>query len=229
MIDARPHPHLRRALFVLSGCLALFAGLTVFVWTVPSRVDEGAIAALAKLRTPNGVEAAWLATHLGDRWTNVVLTTSAAAALLGSGRTRAAAFVTMAVAGAAVLNIVAKWAVDRPRPSIVPPVYTAAGMSFPSGHSMTSFALFVALWLVARHERFPYERAWLVLALVVVPIVGFTRAYLGVHYPSDVLAGWALSGAWLAVVHTWYVRHAPWTEPAPGEPDESPKPPDLLP
>lgn len=222
------HPRLRRAFFVFTVCLGLFSGLTAFVWSTPSPIDEHAVASLSGLRTYDGVAAARLATHLGDRRTVVLLTLIAGAGLLWFRR-RAAAFLTISVAGAGILNTVVKWAVERPRPSVVPPVYAASGLSFPSGHSMASFALFFAIWLVARHERFRYAGAYLLVAVLVVPVVGFTRAYLGVHYPSDVLAGWALSGAWLALVYTWYVGHAPWADPNVCPPDEAPDRPEPLP
>ncbi len=222
----RPHPRdvaAGRVRLLLVACLVVFAALTAVVWLLPSWLDERAIVALGELRTREGVAAARVATRLGDRIVTIALTTSAVVVLLFL-RKRAAVFLTIAVAGAAGLNLLAKWAVGRPRPSIIEPVYSAAGLSFPSGHSMASFAFFVGLWLVARAEGFRHERAVRTLAIVVVPVVGFTRAYLGVHYPTDVIAGWALAGAWLAVVHAWYVRHPPGADaPAdePAAPDES--------
>jgi undecaprenyl-diphosphatase len=210
----RERPRLHTApLAAVAVTLTLFLLLTAVVWgSPPSSFDEQTIVTLSHLRTPIGARLFRVLTGLGGGREVAALTLAAVIGLLWVRR-RAALFLALTVAGSALLNGIAKWVVERPRPSIVPPVYHAKGLSFPSGHSMASFALFVGLWLVAREERSPHARAIGVLALVVVPLVGFTRMYLGVHYPTDVIAGWALATAWVIVVHAWYVRHPPWAPP----------------
>ena len=197
----------------VAASLTLFLLLTAVVWgSPPSSLDGQTIVALSHLRTPLGEKIFRVLTGLGGGREVAALTVAAVIGLLWVRR-RAALFLALTVAGSALLNGVAKWVVERPRPSIVPPVYHAKGLSFPSGHSMASFALFVGLWLVAREERSPHARAIGVLALIAVPLVGFTRMYLGVHYPTDVVAGWSLATAWVVVVHAWYVRDPPWGPP----------------
>jgi undecaprenyl-diphosphatase len=93
---------------------------------------------------------------------------------------------------------VLKGAFDRPRPDLVPPgalVYTA---SFPSGHSLMAAATYLTLWaLLARVQTGrPVKIYVLALSVFVAVLVGCTRVYLGVHWPSDVLAGWSIGAAW---------------------------------
>lgn len=99
-----------------------------------------------------------------------------------------------------VLNQAIKFAVARPRPEGFRLV-AESGYSFPSGHSMVAMAFFGLLaWMVWHYGRNRFTR-WVgaVGFSVVIVLIGFSRVYLGVHYASDVLAGFCISLAWLAV------------------------------
>jgi len=73
-----------------------------------------------------------------------------------------------------------------------------AGYSFPSGHAMASAALGLALAVALWNSRW---RWWgLVFAVVYIAFVGYSRLYLGVHYPTDILAGWLVSGVWVLAI-----------------------------
>jgi len=146
----------------------------------------------------------------------------AAVVLLRRHRARLALFLVVTTAVGGLLDTAVKVAVSRSRPSLVDPVATAAGKSFPSGHAMSSTVVYGALLLVF----LPYvARRWrpavVAGAVVVVLAVGFTRLALGVHYISDVLGGYVLGLAWLAAstaaFSIWRVeRGRPPVEPMEG-------------
>ena len=104
------------------------------------------------------------------------------------------------VVGALVLNQVLKFIIQRPRPDGFR-LATASGFSFPSGHSMVAMAFFGLLaWLVWKYEADRrLRRLYATGFALVIVMIGVSRIYLGVHYASDVLGGFCLSMAWLAV------------------------------
>ena len=126
----------------------------------------------------------------------VVVVTGIALALVRHGRRADALFLVLAVGGAAAIEIGAKLAFARPRPDLWAHGYSAAGYSFPSGHAMSSTALAVAIAALAWGTRW---RWWAVAGGALFAFgVGVSRVYLGVHYPSDVLAGWCAGLAWVS-------------------------------
>ena len=115
------------------------------------------------------------------------------------GHARLALFLVVTTLGGGLVDTVVKEAVGRPRPSLVEPVATAHGKSFPSGHAMSSTVVYGALLLVflpAIGRR--YRPAVWAGTVVLVAAIGFSRLALGVHYISDVLGGYVLGVAWLA-------------------------------
>jgi undecaprenyl-diphosphatase len=106
--------------------------------------------------------------------------------------------VLISLAGAFILNRVLKLAFHRPRPDLFPIIHEP-GYSFPSAHAMVSFALYgMLLYLVWVRFRPGPVRSLLTIALtLLVFVIGISRIYLGVHYPSDVAAGFAAGGLWL--------------------------------
>ncbi len=120
-------------------------------------------------------------------------------------------FLDIGVGGAALLNIVLKQLFARPRPDYPQAYLTAPGFSFPSGHAMISIAFYgtIAYLACSYLKRFHAKLLVSTGALVISGLIGFSRLYLGVHYISDVLAGWAAGIAWLAVcvlvdqLHLW--------------------------
>lgn len=103
------------------------------------------------------------------------------------------------ITGVALMEIL-KMFFGRKRPPL-PWFATAGGFSFPSGHSMMSTLFYgFLLFLLVRNERFCKGRKGFMMALGSLPVlIGFSRVYLGVHYASDVLAGWAAGLAWLGL------------------------------
>lgn len=118
--------------------------------------------------------------------------------LLLRRRLRTALFLFAAIAGGQLLSSALKLGFDQPRPDLVPHgmhVYTA---SFPSGHAMMTAIVYLTLAaLLARSESRKRLKAFLLLlAAFVTLMVGVSRVYLGVHWPSDVLGGWMIGSAW---------------------------------
>jgi undecaprenyl-diphosphatase len=173
---------------------------------------------LVSLRTPGN-----LADPIGPKWfeemmrdftalgstgvlTVMVLTIAGFLAMTRKGY--AALFVLASVVGGVLISQTMKWAYARPRPELVPhgaEVYTA---SFPSGHSMMAAVVYLTLGaLLARTQVDRAVKIYvLAVAIIVTVLVGVSRVYLGVHWPTDVLAGWSLGAAWALtcwLVMTW--------------------------
>jgi undecaprenyl-diphosphatase len=118
--------------------------------------------------------------------------------LLLDHRWAAAALVLVASAGGGLMSLVLKEFFGRIRPGIVPHLVTVDGLSFPSGHSMASAVIYLTLGaLLARFAVRRRIRIYVVgIALVLTFCIGITRIFLGVHYPTDVLAGWSAGLGW---------------------------------
>jgi undecaprenyl-diphosphatase len=115
-------------------------------------------------------------------------------------RRRAALYVLLAIGGGLLGSLALKAGFHRPRPDLISHGSLVTTASFPSGHSMLSAIVYLTAgaMLALVHER-RAERIYLIgCALVVTILVGLSRVYLGVHWPTDVLAGWAGGAAWAA-------------------------------
>jgi membrane-associated phospholipid phosphatase len=139
------------------------------------------------------------ATALGN---GVVLAgVSAVAAYLLARRRRhaEALLIVLAFVGAEVLSYALKLGFRRDRPFFTDPLATETTFSFPSGHATVSLAVYGALAVVlSRHLRGRARLAPLAAAALLVSLIGFSRLYLGVHFLTDVLAGFSAGMAWLA-------------------------------
>ncbi|MET3140028.1 membrane-associated phospholipid phosphatase [Undibacterium sp. GrIS 1.2] len=117
-------------------------------------------------------------------------------------RRAAARFWFFSVAGAGLLNLFAKNTFTRIRPDLWISRMPETTYSFPSGHAMQSMAVTVALIVLTRSSR--WNVVVIVCGSLFVTFVGLSRIYWGVHYPSDVLAGWAASLAWVSGLSTMF-------------------------
>jgi undecaprenyl-diphosphatase len=109
--------------------------------------------------------------------------------------------IVAASAGGMLLSALLKWAFQRARPDVVPHLVEVSTMSFPSGHAMLSAALYLSIGAIIA-QLTPHHRqrlSILGIALLLTGLIGLSRVYLGVHYPTDVLAGWAAGLAWAIV------------------------------
>ena len=166
--------------------------------------DFSLVNLMAQLRTPNAEKFFTFFTHLGDGPTVAVLCIGAAAAALAFRQRRSAFVILASMSLAGLLSLIIKVVYARARPDASLALVETMGFSFPSGHSTMSVTLFGALyyWLWNHPGRM---RVWVLTAFVLVVsvfLVGFSRIYLGVHYPSDVLAGFALGLACVVVATT---------------------------
>lgn len=139
-------------------------------------------------------------TFLGSSWALLTVITVATGLMWREKKRWEALFLVIALGGGVLFNLVLKWSYHRERPTIMRLV-EEKGFSFPSGHSMASFILYgmlgilLYLFVVSRAAKV----AIVVIAVTLILLIGTSRIYLGVHYPSDVLAGYAAGGAWLAI------------------------------
>jgi membrane-associated phospholipid phosphatase len=190
--------------------LALVAvpfGLLLFLvqdrWRPLLRVDDGARDGLHRyaLHHHGLVTAAKTLSTIGSAQVYIVLFAAVAGWLVWRRLPRLALFVVVTLVGSSILNALVKLAVDRSRPVLPDPVAHANGMSFPSGHAQSATVAAAVLLLVflpaLRGAWRPFAVA---VAVAYVAAVGFARVALGVHYVSDVLAGYVLGAAWVAAM-----------------------------
>ena len=211
---------IERALLV--SLLLIGAALFAF-FRIASEVAEGDTMALDRLilvglRTP-----ADPAIPIGPRWlpeamTNVtafgsmtgllLVTLTVIVYLLLSGRLRTALFLLAATAGGIALGGLLKLAYGRARPALVPHLVDVTSSSFPSGHATDSAIVYLTLAaLLARTVPERALRIYIIgVAILLSLLIGVSRVYLGVHWPSDVIAGWTIGAAWALACSLAYAR-----------------------
>lgn len=194
-------------IFVLAALLVLVAG------RLASEVLEGEAFAIdtrimLALRTAGNlaqpVGPAWLLptmrdiTAIGGVTGLTLVTVLAAGGLIAARNLRTALFMVVAISVGATLASLLKTLFLRPRPTIVPHLVEVSYTSFPSGHAMNSAIVFLTLaTLVARTQPARAVRIYIQAAAILLSlVVGASRVYLGVHWPSDVVAGWCVGGLW---------------------------------
>lgn len=177
----------------------------VLAKAVLSRLDRPMAQLLVEHRTRWLTMTLRAGTQLGSLTVLVPLT--AIVGMLGYRRAwswRPLLLLGSALSGSVALSSIVKVLVGRPRPHVGAVIATANGYSFPSGHVTQSVAVYGALSMLATplltgaRER---VTAWLVASLIVA-LIAFSRLYLGVHWATDVLGGFALGSAWLVAVAT---------------------------
>jgi undecaprenyl-diphosphatase len=211
--------------------LLLAAGLIVIFAKITEELLEGDLhgfdrAILLALRQPGDP-----AKPLGPLWLQVAardvtslgspavltLITVAALGFLGLKRQWSAAlFVLGSICGGSVVSFAVKDFVQRPRPDFVAAVAQTQTYSFPSGHAFLSAVTFLTLGaLLARMQRQAEVKIYLLaVAITITVLVGISRVYIGVHWPTDVLAGWCAGAAWAILCWLIVERLQARTSPA---------------
>jgi undecaprenyl-diphosphatase len=140
-------------------------------------------------------------TGLGGMGVLALITAASVCYLFMMRKRHAALFLLAAVLGGLLLSSLLKEAFDRSRPDLVSQLSYVFTDSFPSGHSMMSALTYLTLGtLLARMHKDRHLRAFFfTTAILIALLVGVSRVYLGVHWPSDVLAGWAFGAVWAAL------------------------------
>lgn len=150
-------------------------------------------------------------TSLGSHAVLAAFVLIAAGFLLVNGRRAAALLVALSATGGALLSAFLKWLYGRPRPDLVAHLAEVSSASFPSGHAMLAAVIYLTLGALLA-SVLPQQRLRIyvfVVAFALTIVVGVSRVYLGVHWPTDVLAGWCVGAAWAMLcwlVSEWLQR-----------------------
>lgn len=197
--------------FFLSLAAAIAFGLTALLISgnAISRFDSSIISYIQGLETPSLTVLMKFFTWVGSGPVVAVLALIAMLFLFIVLKHRSELILFVAVvAGSAVLNEILKNLFHRARPSLHR-LIEVSGFSFPSGHSMEAFALYgILAFLLWRHIPTRIGRGMLILiSAVMILLIGGSRIYLGVHYPSDIIGGYLASGFWLAAAIWVYQQY----------------------
>lgn len=149
-------------------------------------------------------------TALGGTFLRMIATIAAFVALVLLRLRREAVLMVVTIFTGLAVELAIKDLVGRPRPSLVPHLVEAGGMSFPSGHSFNSALGFVAIALAFATYSVRRRVRWTLIgsAAVLSMLVASSRVALGVHYPSDVIAGWLGGAGWAFLAETLFYRPA---------------------
>lgn len=218
----RVKPKDRNELKLLLGavaCLLLLFTASKLVSEVlegeTQRFDKQILVALRDPANPSQpIGPAWLMgaaldiTALGSATVLGLTVAAVGGFLLLQGMWRTAIFVTLASFGGWFINGALKQLFQRPRPDVVPHLREVMTMSFPSGHAMTSAVVYLTLGALTMRiaERRLTKFYCMAVATVATVLVGASRVYLGVHYPTDVIAGWLIGFSWALLC--WIVERS---------------------
>jgi len=137
-------------------------------------------------------------TKLADPYNIMIVTGIVACVVWWKNRQADAIFLLLTVGGAMASDLLLKLIFKRSRPELWTHLVIETDFSFPSGHATISMAFLLALVFLA----WPTKWRWpiVIIGTVIVTLIGFSRLYVGVHYPSDILAGWLVSLSWVSLI-----------------------------
>lgn len=212
--------------------LLVFAGFLLPLWMFGAMVETlregGAFAfdiplleALHRLANPALDRVCVVFSQVGYAWGTIPADILLVSALMFGRHWREGVFAALSIVGSMALNNSAKHSFARIRPELWPSVHPEDSYSFPSMHAMASMTLALVLVLLCWRLRTPrgWPLRWPVttLSAIFVVMVGVSRIYLGVHFPSDILAGWTAASIWVVGVYSlvFYGTLKPWQVAAP--------------
>jgi len=207
--------------------LLVFAGLLLPLWLLGALVEtlrEGEAFAfdipllelMHHLGSPALDRVFLFFTEIGYAWGTVPIDVLLVLGLTLLRHRRESLFAAVSIIGSMLLNLAAKHSFGRIRPDLWPSLRPETTYSFPSGHAMGSMTLAMVVVLLCWSVRTRWGGSWrwpvTLIAAVFVLMVGASRIYLGVHYPSDILAGWTAASIWVVGVYSlvFYGTFQPW-------------------
>lgn len=144
-------------------------------------------------------------THLGDSIFLALITIVTVCLLYWRNEKQAAHWFLLAAAGSFIITAVAKWAFGRDRPEIVDQIVSASSASFPSGHTLRSAVVYSLLaYLLLKISPKKLNYVIFIIASGIILMNGISRVYLGVHWPTDIVAAWLIAGFWLLLCKLGY-------------------------
>ena len=189
---------------VFVTAVLLFAILAVIVGSgVTNALDSSILLAINSLSSP------WLNTffvaftELGGVIVVSVVAIILVLLFLAKRNYIRALLIAVGIGGVAAMNLLLKSIFERARPDLWDWIVTETHTSFPSGHATASMAL--ALCIVYLLWNTKWRKATIIAASVYLLLIGFSRLYLGVHFPTDILGGWLLGIGWMALVITFVI------------------------
>jgi undecaprenyl-diphosphatase len=203
------------AAFLIEGFAVALAAAVLFAWLAREVIvggtralDFGARDLVQRIASPALTNAMRGFTFLGE-WLSVTeLAVLSIVLFYRTGRKRSAVLIAITTAGGALLETFLKLIFQRPRPIPFFDTQLPSSYSFPSGHAVLAFCYFgsMAALLTAREPKRGVRIALWAAAAVIATAIGMSRIYLGVHYASDVIAGYAAAVVWIFTVASVYGR-----------------------
>lgn len=173
--------------------LALLAGLLAGWW---DKWDAKTTEAFGNMETDVLTPAFTLLSKLGSTTAFVLLLAAAAAVLLLKKKFKEIGLLLISTGGSYGLNSLIKNAIERERPPL-PHLIEADGFSFPSGNAMVATAFYGMIAMLILHSDARYKRLYVGGIVLVLLLIGFSRLYLHVHYPTDIAAGYTAGACWM--------------------------------
>ena len=190
-------PHL----LLCIGCFFLGLGVFGLVYLDTSTLDLFSVQALFEHRSFTLNHVTILLSRLGGMPFLLFLTTFLCIYQIWIKNYKNVIFISFSVGGSIVIGWLLKWSIDRPRPLEFYHLVQSYGASFPSAHSLYAATLASLAMLLCR--QYKHRNSVILVSTLWFIAMGISRVYVGVHYPTDVLAGWGIGLIWTSLLWFW--------------------------